>query len=319
MEWINIFGTAFIVIMMVPNIIYALKCKEGFENKWNNKGVGKNTVFKAVALSVIPSVIFLFSGIISRSVLLIVASILFAPAHILISYKNARCETNLKLVVRWLTEKIRLKLYEWIIFFLLLIFLIGYLGLFSWMSKYTSKTIMYLVILFVWIIVMKQYIVHGIKNFKKDYFNDALNIVIVIILASSILNLIFAKIDSTILVENSQSTDSIPVMLFSALVFAPIVEELVNRCAMGLFLEKVIKNDVVINVVTAIIFAFLHLFKMHLNIYGLIYYGLVYSMLGYCCGYYYRKTSNIVLSMLIHFIWNLCMFAGVVLRNMLWK
>lgn len=145
MEWINIFGTAFIVIIMVPNIIYALKCKEGFENKWNNKGVEtieqigrfgcfgfmvvnipgtwfgwwsdeafamylivnsilivlycsiwficfrKNTVFKAVALSVIPSVIFLFSGIMSRSVLLIVASLMFAPAHILISYKNARC------------------------------------------------------------------------------------------------------------------------------------------------------------------------------------------------------------------------------------
>lgn len=145
MRWINIFGTAFIMIIMVPNIIYALKCKEGFENKWNNKGVEmieqigrfgcfgfmvinipgtwfgwwsdkafamylivnsilillycliwfiyfrKNTVFKAVALSVIPSVIFLFSGIMSRSVLLIVASLLFAPAHILISYKNARC------------------------------------------------------------------------------------------------------------------------------------------------------------------------------------------------------------------------------------
>ena len=56
--------------------------------------------------------------------------------------------------------------------------------------------------------------------------------------------------------------------------------------------------------VTAIIFAFLHLFKMHLNIYGLIFYGLVYGMLGYSCGYYYRKTSNIVLSILIHFIWN---------------
>lgn len=145
MEWINIFGTAFIVIIMVPNIIYALKCKEGFENRWNNKVVElieqigrfgcfgfmvvnipgtwfgwwsdeafamylivnsilivlycliwficfrKNTIFKAVALSVIPSVIFLFSGIMSRSVLLIVASLLFSPAHILISYKNARC------------------------------------------------------------------------------------------------------------------------------------------------------------------------------------------------------------------------------------
>ena len=144
MEWINIFGAVFIVVIMVPNIIYAVKCRDGFENKWSNKGVEiaeqigrfgcfgfmvvnipgtwfgwwsdeafalylivnsvliilycviwiicfrKNTVFKALALSVIPSVIFLFSGIMSRSVLLIVASLLFAPAHILISYKNAK-------------------------------------------------------------------------------------------------------------------------------------------------------------------------------------------------------------------------------------
>ena len=144
MEWINIFGVLFIVIIMVPNIIYALKCKNGFENRWNNKGIEimeqtgrfgcfgfmvinipgtcfgwwsdeafaiylivnivlitfycviwficfrKDTIFKALALSVIPSVIFLFSGIMSRSVLLIIASILFAPAHILISYKNMK-------------------------------------------------------------------------------------------------------------------------------------------------------------------------------------------------------------------------------------
>lgn len=145
MEWINVFGVIFIVIIMIPNIIYALKIKEGFENKWNNKLVeiieqigrfgcfgfmlvnipgtwfgwwsdeafaiylivniilialycaiwffcfSKNTVFKAVSLSVIPAVIFLFSGIMSRSILLIIASILFAPAHISISYKNIKC------------------------------------------------------------------------------------------------------------------------------------------------------------------------------------------------------------------------------------
>ena len=144
-EWINIFGAVFIVVIMVPNIFFSLKCREGFENKWNNKGVEiveqigrfgcfgfmvinipgtwfgwwsdeafavyliansiliilycliwiicfrKNTVFKALALSIIPSVIFTFSGIMSRSVLLIVASLLFAPAHILISYKNVKC------------------------------------------------------------------------------------------------------------------------------------------------------------------------------------------------------------------------------------
>ncbi|MBE5875732.1 MAG: hypothetical protein E7290_02450 [Lachnospiraceae bacterium] len=144
MEWFNVFGIFFMVMIMIPNIVYALKCKDGFENNWNNKIVEtieqigrfgcfgfmiinipgtwfgwwsdeafalylivnvlliicycgiwiicfrKNTVFKALALSIIPSVIFLFSGVMSRSVLLIISSILFAPAHITISYKNVR-------------------------------------------------------------------------------------------------------------------------------------------------------------------------------------------------------------------------------------
>ena len=144
MEWINIFGAIFIVIIMIPNIIYAIKCKDGFENKWRNKVVeiaeqigrigcfgfmvinipgtwfgwwsdkaftlylvvnialitfyciiwiicfSENTIFRALALSIIPSLVFLFSGIMSRSILLIVAAVLFVPAHILISYKNAR-------------------------------------------------------------------------------------------------------------------------------------------------------------------------------------------------------------------------------------
>lgn len=144
MEWFNVFGLAFMVVIMVPNIIFAIRCKDGFENKWNNKLVQvieqigrfgcfgfmiiniprtcfgwwsdeafafyliidailvaiycviwvvcwkKNNVFRALALSIIPSVLFLFSGIMSRSVLLIVATILFVPSHILISYKNAK-------------------------------------------------------------------------------------------------------------------------------------------------------------------------------------------------------------------------------------
>lgn len=144
MEWLNVFGLAFLVVIMIPNIIFAIRCKEGFENKWNNKFVEileqigrfgcfgfmvihipgiwfgwwseeafavyfvvdtllvalycaiwvvcwkKNTVFRALALSIIPSVLFLFSGIMSRYILLIIAAILFAPSHILISYKNAK-------------------------------------------------------------------------------------------------------------------------------------------------------------------------------------------------------------------------------------
>lgn len=144
MEWFNVFGLVFIVIIMIPNVIFTIRCKEGFENKWSNKlaefieqigrfgcfgfmiinipgtwlgwwsddafaiylvintllaalycaiwGVcwRKNNIFRALALSIIPSVLFLFSGIMSRSFLLIVASIIFAPSHILISYQNAK-------------------------------------------------------------------------------------------------------------------------------------------------------------------------------------------------------------------------------------
>lgn len=144
MEWINIFGLIFMAVIMIPNVIFALKCKDGFKNKWKNRWaeaieqIGrfgcfgfmiihipgtwfgwwsdeafavylivdtilaalycliwiicfrKNNVFRALALSVIPSVLFLFSGIMSRSVLLIIAAVLFAPSHIAISYKNAK-------------------------------------------------------------------------------------------------------------------------------------------------------------------------------------------------------------------------------------
>ncbi len=144
MEFFNIFGFIFIAVIMIPNIIFAIKCKDGFNNRWNNKLVEtmeqigrfscfafmiinipgtcfgwwnnksfiiyitgniilvtlycsiwwicfkKNSVFRALSLSIIPSIIFLFSGIMSRSILLIIASIIFAPNHIMISYKNAK-------------------------------------------------------------------------------------------------------------------------------------------------------------------------------------------------------------------------------------
>ena len=144
MEWLNVFGLVMVAVIMIPNILFAMKCKDGFVNKWNNKSVEtveqigrfgcfgfmiinlpgtwfgwwsdeafavylvvdavlvtlycviwavcfrKSSVFRALALSIIPSVLFLFSGIMSRSILLTIAAVLFAPSHILISYQNAK-------------------------------------------------------------------------------------------------------------------------------------------------------------------------------------------------------------------------------------
>ena len=144
MEWLNPFGLVFMAVILIPNIVFALKCKDGFANKWENKTVQiieqvgrfgcfgfmivnipgtcfgwwsdeafalyliadtllvllycliwivcfqKKSLFRALALSIIPSILFLFSGIMSRSVLLILSAALFAPSHIVISYKNAK-------------------------------------------------------------------------------------------------------------------------------------------------------------------------------------------------------------------------------------
>lgn len=49
----------------------------------------KNSLFRALSLSILPSALFLFSGIVSRSTLLTLFALIFAPCHILISCKNA--------------------------------------------------------------------------------------------------------------------------------------------------------------------------------------------------------------------------------------
>ncbi len=144
MSFINVFGLIMMIVIMIPNVVFAVKCKEGVENKWSNHFVEvleqigrfgcfgfmifnipgtcfgwwsdeafalylaadalllvlyllvwmvcfqKNSLFRALALSILPSALFLFSGILSRSVLLTASSLLFAPAHIAISYRNAK-------------------------------------------------------------------------------------------------------------------------------------------------------------------------------------------------------------------------------------
>lgn len=144
MSRLNVFGLIVVAVILIPNIVFAAKCKDGFENRWKNKGVEimeqigrfgcfgfmifripntwfgfrsdtafavylavdialtllyclvwivcfrKSSVFRALALSILPSVLFLFSGIMSRSIPLTAAAVLFAPNHILLSYQNAK-------------------------------------------------------------------------------------------------------------------------------------------------------------------------------------------------------------------------------------
>ena len=139
----NIYGLIIMAIIMIPNVIFAIK-EKNFESKYHNKAVEvieqigrfgsmglmifnisllefgywfnngkivymvltgvlavlycfvwflysrKSTMEKAMSLAIIPTIIFLSSGIIQGKVLLIITAILFGIGHIIITYNNNR-------------------------------------------------------------------------------------------------------------------------------------------------------------------------------------------------------------------------------------
>lgn len=143
MNQFNYYGLAIMVVIMVPNIIYAVKNKGGFGGAYDNKAatvfeqIGRYGCFvfmifnipftymgfyfpcaevvyiavncvlsaayciawialgnrrglaRALALSIIPSVVFLFSAAMLLSAPLFLFGTIFAVTHILISVKNA--------------------------------------------------------------------------------------------------------------------------------------------------------------------------------------------------------------------------------------
>ena len=139
MSWFNYYGLIFIVLIMLPNIVYAIKNKNSITNNYTNKiaeifeQIGryacmafmifnipytwfgfyfdyanivyivvnsalvtayciiwvilrnKDGILKSLLLSILPSLVFIFSGVIIASIPLIIFAIIFAVTHILIS------------------------------------------------------------------------------------------------------------------------------------------------------------------------------------------------------------------------------------------
>lgn len=140
--WINVFGAVIVVLLLIPNIVYAIKnkgeknfCANRFMNIVEQVGryacivlmwmpllvwkfgfasvldmmlymacnglllaaywiafafyMKRRTVRLAIVLAVLPSCIFLLSGILLQHWLLVAFAILFAIGHIYVTYKNA--------------------------------------------------------------------------------------------------------------------------------------------------------------------------------------------------------------------------------------
>ncbi len=143
MDWFNYYGLIAVIIILIPNIIYAVTNKAAFENKFNNKAIlvveqiGRygcmifsifnipytylgfwfenalwvyiavggfilllycfgwiifrkgNSLIKMLWLSITPTLLFCFCGIVICSAPLIVCAILFGIGHITVSCRNA--------------------------------------------------------------------------------------------------------------------------------------------------------------------------------------------------------------------------------------
>lgn len=143
MDWFNYYGLAIIILIMIPNVIYAMRHKIIEAGAYTNKIVtvgeqigrygsmifmvfnipytylgfwfhhalivylsvngglciaylifwiiyrNKNGKTRALSLSVTPSCIFIFCGIVTASIPLLICAVLFTVSHVTISYKNA--------------------------------------------------------------------------------------------------------------------------------------------------------------------------------------------------------------------------------------
>lgn len=150
MDWFNYYGLAVMAVILIPNIIYAIKHKETavtYNNKaatvleqigrygcmvlmifnipytyigfWFSYGLvvyfvvnialvltyivvwvflwKKSGIVRALLLSILPSIVFIFSSVMLANIPLFVFAVIFAVTHILISVKNAKAEEKTKI------------------------------------------------------------------------------------------------------------------------------------------------------------------------------------------------------------------------------
>ena len=151
--------------------------------------------------------------------------------------------------------------------------------------------------------------------YYKKIINDARRLTkkdIIIVLISSIiwviLNFIISNLMHYLKVDmNNQDAVNMALgssklfTIITAIIIAPIVEEIVFRYS----LSTIIKNNIMFVIISSIIFASLHAFNIAIILY--IAMGLVFSII------YIKTNKNVVASMIVHLINNLIAIISMLL------
>ena len=74
-KYFNLCGLTFVIVILIPNIVFSITCKDGFVNHYQNK--------------LVETLEQIESAVVCGNLQLLIFAVLFAPCHILISYMNA--------------------------------------------------------------------------------------------------------------------------------------------------------------------------------------------------------------------------------------
>lgn len=176
-------------------------------------------------------------------------------------------------------------------------------------SEELANILLYLSLTIVFILIYIKDIIKDFKNFKKDYkyilkttFNYWLK-GLFIMLAFSIFISFINIAPNTNQEANIALFKEMPIVeILCAVIFAPLIEELVFRRG----LKKFTNNKHLYAITTGLIFGLLHILSSisSPSDYIMFLYLIPYSSVGIAFGYAYYKTNNIYGSIIIHAMHN---------------
>ena len=148
---------------------------------------------------------------------------------------------------------------------------------------------------------LKRDITH-IKENRSKYISEIVKnqlIMFILFMVASFISVFLLKSDEQSV--NQQAIESLPTLIIfiSAVLYSPLVEELVFR---GSF-RRFIKNDILFIIISGFVFGMLHT-VMEVSFIEAIIKGIPYITLGVYFAYLYVKTENICIPMICHFVHN---------------
>ena len=146
--------------------------------------------------------------------------------------------------------------------------------------------------------------IKDIKKNHKDYFSSCGKYYLIALVLMAISNILISIVNSGNIAGNEQTVREIfskapPYMYFSAVIIAPMLEELTFRQG----IRNIFTNDKVFIIISGLVFGGLHVMG-NVNTPIDLLYLIPYSIPGMAFAYMLTKTKNIFTSMGFHFLHN---------------